>query len=66
MEELKSNPFAAHSNWLLYYYYYCYIVQPWQFVLSHSTAFFSLSEGFFTVLAIQAIGESHRWLLYEK
>ncbi|AQZ10367.1 ICE2 (YIL090W) [Zygosaccharomyces parabailii] len=66
LEVLKSNPFAAHSNWLLYYYYYCYIVQPWQFVLSHSTAFFSLSEGFFTVLAIQAIGESHRWLLYEK
>ncbi|GAV56031.1 hypothetical protein ZYGR_0AZ02030 [Zygosaccharomyces rouxii] len=65
LEVLKSNPFSAHSNWILYYYYYCYIVQPWQWILSHSTAFFSLSEGFFTILAIQAVGESHRWLLYE-
>lgn len=63
---LKNNVFSTHSNWMLYYYYYRYIVQPWQFILSHSTAFFALSEGFFTVLGIQAIGETNRWLLYEK
>lgn len=62
---LKSNVFSTHSNWVLYYYYYRYIVQPWQFTLSHFTAFFALSEGFFAVLGIQAIGETNRWLLYE-
>lgn len=62
---LRNNVFSTHLSWMLYYYYYRYVVQPWQSVLTHSTAFFALSEGFFTVLGIQAIGETNRWLLDE-
>lgn len=54
------------ANWIFYYFYYKYIVVPWKFILSHSTPFFTLSEGFFTILAIQAIGETNKWLSYEK
>lgn len=65
VDVLRNSVFSTHSTWMLYYYYYRYFVQPWQFLLTHSTAFFALSEGFFTVLGIQAIGETNRWLLYE-
>ncbi|CCF60200.1 hypothetical protein KAFR_0J01330 [Kazachstania africana CBS 2517] len=57
---------VSESNWLLYCYYYSYVVKPWKFVLSYSTPFFALAEGFFTILAIQAIGETNRWLSDEK
>ncbi|CCK68204.1 Ice2p KNAG_0A05390 [Huiozyma naganishii CBS 8797] len=57
---------SSEANWIFYYYYYKYVVTPWKFVLSHSTPFFTLSEGFFTILAIQAIGETNKWLCYEK
>lgn len=53
------------KNWTLYYYYFKFIVQPWQWLLSYSTPFFTLLEGFFTILAIQAIGETNKWLSYE-
>ena len=56
---------STQANWVLYYYYYRFFVQPWQFILSYSTPFFTLSEGFFTILAIQAIGETNKWLVYE-
>lgn len=42
-----------------------YVIQPWQYMLSQSTPFFALSEGLFTILAIQAIGETNKWLSYE-
>lgn len=61
---LSSN--SLEANWVFYYFYYKYIVVPWKFILSHSTPFFTLSEGFFTILAIQAIGETNKWLSYEK
>lgn len=63
---LRKNISSSQSNWVLYYYYYRYFVNPWQYILSHSTPFFTLSEGFFTILAIQAIGETNRWLYYER
>lgn len=53
------------ENWIFYYYYYKYVITPWKFLLSHSTPFFTLSEGFFTILAIQAIGETNNWLSNE-
>ncbi|CAL9731394.1 hypothetical protein MOUN0_L07822 [Monosporozyma unispora] len=60
------NSTNLEANWIFYYFYYKYIVVPWKFILSHSTPFFTLSEGFFTILAIQAIGETNKWLSYEK
>lgn len=57
---------TLENNWILYYFYYKYVVTPWKFLLSNSTPFFTLSEGFFTILAIQAIGETNKWLFYEK
>ena len=65
-EVLRNNLNSVQSNWKPYYYYYKYVVQPWRLLLSYSTPFFTLSEGFFTILAIQAIGETNRWLSYEK
>lgn len=38
------------------------VVKPWQLSLIHSTPVFTLLEGVFTILAIQAIGETERWL----
>ncbi|CDO94559.1 unnamed protein product [Kluyveromyces dobzhanskii CBS 2104] len=38
------------------------MVKPWQLSLIHSTPVFTLLEGVFTILAIQAIGETERWL----
>lgn len=60
--DLKNN---SIENWIFYYYYFKYIISPWKFLLSHSTPFFTLSEGFFTILAIQAIGETNNWLSNE-
>ncbi|AMD20519.1 HDL225Cp [Eremothecium sinecaudum] len=51
---------------ITFYYYYRYCVVPWQYMLLHATPYFSLAEGFFTVLAIQAIGETGRWLKFKK
>lgn len=59
------NKSGKHS-WIFYYYYYKFTVKPWQFVLLHSTPYFTLLEGFFTVLGIQAIGETNKWLRYHK
>ena len=54
---------STHSQpWIFYYYYYHYVVRPWQFLLLRSTPYFTLLEGFFTVLGIQAVGETNRWL----
>ncbi|CAR25054.1 Protein ICE2 [Lachancea thermotolerans] len=50
------------QTWVFYYYYYQYVVRPWQFMLLRSTPYFTLLEGFFTVLGIQAVGETNRWL----
>ena len=61
-----TNTITLKNNWIFYYFYYKYIVTPWKFLLSNSTPFFTLSEGFFTILAIQAIGETNKWLFYEK
>lgn len=61
-----SNVITLENNWIFYYFYYKYVVKPWKFLLSNSTPFFTLSEGFFTILAIQAIGETNKWLIYEK
>ncbi|SCW01948.1 LAFE_0E10792g1_1 [Lachancea fermentati] len=54
------------QTWVFYYYYYRYVVRPWQFTLLRSTPYFTLLEGFFAVLGIQAIGETNRWLSYKK
>ena len=62
LEALKNSLNSNQINYVLYYYYYRFVVQPWQFVLTKSTPFFTLSEGFFTILAIQAVGETNRWL----
>ena len=61
-----TNTVTLENCWGFYYFYYKYIVIPWKFLLSNSTPFFTLSEGFFTILAIQAIGETNKWLFYEK
>ncbi|SCU88611.1 LADA_0E11144g1_1 [Lachancea dasiensis] len=50
------------QSWILYYYYYQYVVRPWQYMLLRSTPYFTLLEGFFTILGIQAVGETSRWL----
>ncbi|SCV05388.1 LANO_0H06392g1_1 [Lachancea nothofagi CBS 11611] len=50
------------QSWIFYYYYYQYVVRPWQYMLLRSTPYFTLLEGFFTVLGIQAVGETNRWL----
>lgn len=42
------------------------LVGPWQFFLVHSTPVFTLLEGFFTILAIQSIGETGKWLTYNR
>lgn len=62
---LMATSLDSNKNWTLYYYYYKFVVQPWQWLLSYSTPFFTLLEGFFTILAIQAIGETNNWLSYE-
>ncbi|AET38822.1 Ice2p Ecym_3332 [Eremothecium cymbalariae DBVPG len=64
--QLLSLPPGNEGSVASYYYYYKYIVKPWQYMLLHATPYFTLTEGFFTVLAIQAIGETGRWLRYKK
>lgn len=54
------------SAYMSYYYYYKYLVIPWKYMLLRATPFFTLAEGFFSVLAIQAIGETGRWLRFKK
>ncbi|CCH59519.1 hypothetical protein TBLA_0B06990 [Henningerozyma blattae CBS 6284] len=61
-----SKSVSQNFHYLLFYYYYYYAVQPWNYLLSHSTPFFTLLEGFFTILGIQAIGETYCWLLLKK
>ncbi|AGO11578.1 AaceriADL208Wp [[Ashbya] aceris (nom. inval.)] len=51
---------------MAYLHYYKYVVRPWQYMLLHATPCFTLTEGFFTVLAIQVIGETGRWLRYKR
>ncbi|SCU89749.1 LAFA_0E20582g1_1 [Lachancea sp. 'fantastica'] len=57
---LRRSP--KNQSWIFYYYYYQYVVRPWQYMLVRSTPYFTLLEGFFTVLGIQAVGETNRWL----
>ncbi|KAH3901274.1 uncharacterized protein SCODWIG_02624 [Saccharomycodes ludwigii] len=42
--------------------YLKFSVIPWKFVLIHSTPYFTLLEGIFTILAIQTIGQAYKWL----
>ncbi|CCD23386.1 Ice2p NDAI_0B03520 [Naumovozyma dairenensis CBS 421] len=62
---VRRNLSSTNSNWNLYHNYYTFFVQPWKYLLSYSTPFFTLSEGFFTILAIQAVGETNKWLVNE-
>ncbi|SCU90833.1 LAMI_0E03774g1_1 [Lachancea mirantina] len=54
------------QTWVFYYYYYQCVVRPWQYLLLRSTPYFTLLEGFFAVLGIQAVGETNRWFLRRK
>lgn len=53
---------SKNYYYLFFYYYYRYAVRLWRHLLSHSTPFFTLLEGFFTILGIQAVGETYTWL----
>ena len=63
---IRESTKPTESNWIMYYYYYKFFVKPWQISLSFCSPFFTMSEGFFTILAIQAIGETNKWLSNEK
>ena len=63
---IRNSTKPTESNWIMYYYYYKFFVHPWQVSLSYCSPFFTMSEGFFTILAIQAIGETNKWLANEK
>ncbi|CCE62496.1 hypothetical protein TPHA_0C03440 [Tetrapisispora phaffii CBS 4417] len=54
------------NSWILFFYYYYIFIKPWKFLLINSTPFFTLLEGFFTILGIQTIGETNIWLKQQK
>lgn len=46
----------------LWPYYLRWVMQPWKWIILHSTPYFTLLEGVFTILAIQTIGKAFKWL----
>ncbi|KAL6948731.1 hypothetical protein ACO0QE_001204 [Hanseniaspora vineae] len=46
----------------LWPYYIRWVMQPWKWIILHSTPYFTLLEGIFTILAIQTIGKAFKWL----
>ncbi|CCH59424.1 hypothetical protein TBLA_0B05980 [Henningerozyma blattae CBS 6284] len=60
---LKNNDtYPSKTISFIYKYFFYYAMPRWKFCLSYSTPLFALVEGFFTILAIQVIGETNIWL----
>lgn len=61
LEALKNSLNSNQINYVLYYYYYRFVVQPWQFVLTKSTPFL-LYRKVFHYFSHSGRRETNRWL----